>query len=167
MARSQPLVERSTCYSLASNRCSKEISFLYVLSPNVTSVEVLALKGPGQATSFGSYDFTWALERKGIKIGSYAWLSLLSCKSNKYIQQIATTLRAWQFLLSSHLLFLTLLDKQFHWRIICEFDSLVSLNACVDRCDHGTSVLSLPSQTRYWVVRDLMRGEGRSLPIRV
>jgi hypothetical protein len=68
----------------------------------VTSVEVLALKGPGKATSFGSYDFTWALEGKGIKVGSYAWLSLLSRKSDKYIRQITITLRAWQFFSSSH-----------------------------------------------------------------
>jgi len=42
--------------------------FLYVLSPNVTSVEVLALEGPGQATTFGSYDFTRTLEGRGIKV---------------------------------------------------------------------------------------------------
>jgi len=42
--------------------------FLFVLAPNVTSVEVLSLNGPGQAKNIGTFDFSKAAKASGLTI---------------------------------------------------------------------------------------------------
>lgn len=44
---------------------------MYVLAPNATTVQVLSLNGPKNATNLGSFDFSGAFNGTGLTLGSY------------------------------------------------------------------------------------------------
>ena len=48
-------------------------SFLYVLAPNATSVDVLALNGPGQAKQVSKLNFGAAAHQFGVPIGTFCF----------------------------------------------------------------------------------------------
>lgn len=41
---------------------------MYVLAPNATTVHVLSLNGPNNATSLGSFDFTGPFQGSGLNL---------------------------------------------------------------------------------------------------
>ena len=51
-------------------------SFMYVLTPNATSVAVLSLDAPGQAKNVGSFDLAGPAKAAGLTISKYRVSSL-------------------------------------------------------------------------------------------
>ena len=52
-------------------------SFLYIMAANATSVDVLALTGPGKAKKISSLDISGPARAAGVPIGEYQYVLVL------------------------------------------------------------------------------------------
>lgn len=59
--------------TLTLSTTSVSLSFLYIMAANATSVDVLALTGPGKAKKISTLDISRPARAAGVPIGAY-WL---------------------------------------------------------------------------------------------